>query len=196
MSSDASFDSYASSPSTKSVSQLPTQNYYYDSASPISHLESEAHRQQMVPRMPVQPAYAAPAFGSPYMSSPAMASYYPAMQPTPPPQPQVSGLYYQRPLPQVSNHLEPSSHMSSGVLTPILDIPSDANGCPHAIVWSQPLAAPPLHLAILRGLVPSVTGPLHLPDVQQGLLPPQLAAHPQPLTHGREAFQVSPCRLR
>lgn len=173
MSSDASFDSYASSPSTKSVSQLSTQNYYYDSASPISHLESEAHRQQMVPRIPVQPAYAAPAFGSPYMSSPAMASYYPAMQPTPPPQPQVSGLYYQRPLPQVSSPLgRIVISMPSGVLTPVTDIPSHANGRPHAIVWPQPLAAPPLHLAILSCLVPSVTGSLYLPDMQQGLLPP------------------------
>lgn len=102
MSSDASFDGYAHSPSTKSVSQLSAQNYYYDSAPPMAHLESEAHRQQMVPRIPVQPAYAAPSFASPYMANPAMASYYPAMQPTPPPQPQVSGLYYQRPLPQVS----------------------------------------------------------------------------------------------
>lgn len=102
MSSDASFDGYAHSPSAKSVSHLPAQNYYYDSAPPMSHLESEAHRQQMVPRIPVQPAYAAPAFASPYMANPAMASYYPTMQPTPPPQPQVSGLYYQRPLPQVS----------------------------------------------------------------------------------------------
>lgn len=105
MSSDASFDGYAHSPSTKSVGQLPAQNYYYDSAPHMSHLESEAHRQQMVPRIPVQPAYTAPAFASPYMANPAMASYYPSMQPTPPPQPQVSGLYYQRPLPQVSIHI-------------------------------------------------------------------------------------------
>lgn len=106
MSSDASFDGYAHSPPAKPVSQLPTQNYYYDSAPHMSQLESEAHRQQMVPRIPVQPAYATTAFTSPYMANPAMASYYPAMQPTPPPQPQVSGLYYQRPLPQVSILLE------------------------------------------------------------------------------------------
>lgn len=105
MSSDASFDGYTHAPSAKSspVSQLPPQNYYFDSAPPMGHVDTEAHRQQMVPRMAVQPTYAAHAFASPYMPNPTMASYYPTMQPTPPPQPQVSGLYYQRPLPQVRN---------------------------------------------------------------------------------------------
>lgn len=101
MSSEASFDGYHS-PSAKSVSQLPTQNYYFDSPQSMSPVEQPEPHRQMISRMPVQPAYAAPAFASSYMSSPAMASYYPTMQPTPPPQPQVSGLYYQRPLPQVS----------------------------------------------------------------------------------------------
>lgn len=101
MSSEASFDGYHS-PATKSVSQLPTQNYYFDSPQSMSPVEQPEPHRQMISRMPVQPAYAAPAFASSYMSSPAMASYYPTMQPTPPPQPQVSGLYYQRPLPQVS----------------------------------------------------------------------------------------------
>lgn len=101
MSSDASFDGYSQSPTAKSVHQLPTQNYYFDSAPSMSHVESEAHRQQMIPRIPIQPTYA-PAYAPSYMSNPAMGSYYPTMQPTPPPQPQVSGLYFQRPLPQVS----------------------------------------------------------------------------------------------
>lgn len=69
----------------------------------MGHVESDVQRQQMIPRIPVQPTYA-PAYATSYMS-PAMGSYYPAMQPTPPPQPQVSGLYFQRPLPQVSAHL-------------------------------------------------------------------------------------------
>ncbi|KAJ0123563.1 hypothetical protein J7T55_012028 [Diaporthe amygdali] len=102
MSSDASFEGYHS-PSTKSVSQLSAaSNYFYDAAPAMGHVESEAHRQQqMAPRLPIQaPSYAQSAFAaSSYMGPPAMASYYPAMQPTPPPQPQVSGLYYQRPLP-------------------------------------------------------------------------------------------------
>ncbi|KAH8885702.1 hypothetical protein GQ53DRAFT_352475 [Thozetella sp. PMI_491] len=98
MSSDASFEGY-NSPSTKSVSQLShTSNYYYESTPPLGHMESE-HRPMSVPRVPVQPA-AYQAGYSPYMGQPAMASYYPPMQPTPPPQPQISGLYYQRPLPQ------------------------------------------------------------------------------------------------
>lgn len=101
MSSDASFDGYHS-PSTKSVSHLPAQNYYFDSPPSMSPIEPETHRHQMISRIPVQPTYATPAFASSYISSPAMASYYPTMQPTPPPQPQVSGLFYQRPLPQVS----------------------------------------------------------------------------------------------
>ncbi|KAK7715281.1 hypothetical protein SLS64_003979 [Diaporthe eres] len=84
MSSDASFEGYHS-PSTKSVSQLSAaSNYFYDAAPAMAHAPSYA-----------QSAFAA----SSYMGPPAMASYYPAMQPTPPPQPQVSGLYYQRPLP-------------------------------------------------------------------------------------------------
>lgn len=98
MSSDASFDAY--SPTAKAVHQMPPQNYYFDASPQMSHVESEAHRQQMIPRIPVQPTYA-PAYAPSYMS-PAMGSYYPTMQPTPPPQPQVSGLYFQRPLPQVS----------------------------------------------------------------------------------------------
>ncbi|KAL1856271.1 hypothetical protein Daus18300_010844 [Diaporthe australafricana] len=101
MSSDASFEGYHS-PSTKSVSQLSAaSNYFYDTAPAMAHVESEAQRQQMAPRLAMQaPAYAQSAFAaSSYMGPPAMASYYPAMQPTPPPQAQVSGLYFQRPLP-------------------------------------------------------------------------------------------------
>ncbi|CAN8100216.1 unnamed protein product [Discula destructiva] len=99
MSSDASFDGYSHhSPTAKEVQQMPTHNYYFDSAPSMGHVEPGVHRQHMVPRLPVQSGYA-PAYTHSYMS-PAMGSYYPAMQPTPPPQPQVSGLYFQRPLPQ------------------------------------------------------------------------------------------------
>lgn len=99
MSSDASFDGYSHSPTAKAMHQIPTQNYYFDSAPPMDHVDTDSHREQMVPRIPVQSAYA-PAY-APYMA-PAMGTYYPSMQPTPPPQSQVSGLYFQRPLPQVS----------------------------------------------------------------------------------------------
>jgi uncharacterized Zn-finger protein len=100
MSSDASFEGY-NSPSTKSVSQLSTtSNYYFETTPPLSHMD-ERHI-AAVPRVhQVQTSAYQPQFASPYMSQPAMASYYPPMQPTPPPQPQMQGLYYQRPLPQV-----------------------------------------------------------------------------------------------
>jgi uncharacterized Zn-finger protein len=99
MSSDASFEGY-NSPSTKSVSQLSTtSNYYFETTPPLSHMD-ERHI-AAVPRVhQVQTSAYQPQFASPYMSQPAMASYYPPMQPTPPPQPQMQGLYYQRPLPQ------------------------------------------------------------------------------------------------
>ncbi|OHE99833.1 hypothetical protein CORC01_04969 [Colletotrichum orchidophilum] len=106
MSSDASFDGY-NSPSTRSVSQLsvvsqPQTNYYYESTPP---LESEAHRHMapMISRVPIQGSYAQPQpFPPAYMPAhnPMTASYYPPMQHTPPPQAQMSGIYYQRPLPQ------------------------------------------------------------------------------------------------
>ncbi|GKT42624.1 C2H2 finger domain transcription factor mtfA [Colletotrichum spaethianum] len=105
MSSDASFDGY-NSPSTRSVSHLsvvsqPQSNYYYESTPP---LEADAHRHMapMVSRVPVPASYAQQPFPPAYMPAhnPMAASYYPPMQPTPPPQAQISGIYYQRPLPQ------------------------------------------------------------------------------------------------
>lgn len=102
MSSDASFEGY-NSPSTKSIGQLSTaSNYYFESTPPLSQMEAEARQMvSAVPRVPVQASAYQPHFAATaYMSQPAMASYYPPMQPTPPPQPQMSGLYYQRPLPQ------------------------------------------------------------------------------------------------
>lgn len=107
MSSDASFEGY-NSPSTKSVSQLSTtSNYYFETTPPMSHMD-ERHL-ATVPRMhQVQPSAYQPQFGSPYA---AMASYYPPMQPTPPPQPQMQGMYYQRPLP----HAFPPMPVSVGL---------------------------------------------------------------------------------
>ncbi|KAI0130142.1 hypothetical protein BJ170DRAFT_302783 [Xylariales sp. AK1849] len=117
MSTDASFEGYGS-PSTKSVSQLSVvsaPNYYYESTPP---LESDVHRQHMVaatiPRVPIQaPGYPQQAFAAPsYMSQASLSSYYPSAAPA---QPQISGLYYQRALPQafpplpVSVSLAPAS---------------------------------------------------------------------------------------
>ncbi|KAI1851152.1 hypothetical protein JX265_013270 [Neoarthrinium moseri] len=104
MSTDASFEGHGS-PSTRSVSQVSVvsaPNYYYEATPP---LESEIQRHQMpaaaIPRVPIQaPGYAQQAFAAPpYMSQPALSSYYPSAV-HPPTQPQISGLYYQRPLPQ------------------------------------------------------------------------------------------------
>jgi len=109
MSSDASFEGY-NSPSTKSVSQLPsTSNYYFETTPPLGHIEADARHMAAaaaVPRVPVQASAYQPQFAAAaaYMAQPTMASYYPPMQPTPPPQHQMPGLYYQRPLPQVCCH--------------------------------------------------------------------------------------------
>ncbi|PSR94029.1 hypothetical protein BD289DRAFT_495066 [Coniella lustricola] len=97
MSSAASFDGYHS-PSSKSVGHV--QPAYYDS---IVSVKPEPC-QHIIPRMPLQqePAYPALNYTNSFVASPSMAPYYPAMQSAPPaPQlPQVSALYYQRPLPQ------------------------------------------------------------------------------------------------
>ncbi|KAK4137011.1 hypothetical protein BT67DRAFT_373744 [Trichocladium antarcticum] len=102
MSSDASFEGF-NSPSTRSVSQVPSNSNYYFEATPPLHMEAEARQMTFaaaVPRVPVQasayqPQYAGPA----YISQPAMTTYYPPMQAAAPPQSQLSSIYYQRPLP-------------------------------------------------------------------------------------------------
>jgi uncharacterized Zn-finger protein len=103
MSSDASFEGF-NSPSTRSVSQVPNgSNYYFESTPP---LQMDADARQMaataaVPRVSVQASAYQPQFAGPaYMSQPAMTSYYPPIQAAAPPQTQMSGLYYQRALPQ------------------------------------------------------------------------------------------------
>jgi hypothetical protein len=93
--------------SVQSVASAPT---YYFNPSAINNVEPHSQRQHIpnVQRrvsMPAQSmAYAqSPYSGSAYTVSPqqSMSSYYSSpMQPTPP-QSQISGLYYQRPLPQV-----------------------------------------------------------------------------------------------
>ncbi|OTB04656.1 hypothetical protein M426DRAFT_58153 [Hypoxylon sp. CI-4A] len=100
MSSDASFEGY-NSPSTRSVSVVSAPNYYYETTPPLE----DVHRQQMaaaaVPRMPIQTqAYSQPAFAAPYLGQPAIPPYYAAIPGAQAAQSQISGLYYQRPLPQ------------------------------------------------------------------------------------------------
>ncbi|KAI6373140.1 hypothetical protein MCOR25_003538 [Pyricularia grisea] len=103
MTSETSFDGY-NSPSNKSVSQLPATGYYFEATPPPGHMEMEPRpHMTSVSRVPVQAPFAQSAYSAPYGMAPSnpMAAYYPTMQPTPPPQqPQISSLYYQRPLPQ------------------------------------------------------------------------------------------------
>lgn len=107
MTSETSFDGY-NSPSNKSVSQLPATGYYFEATPPPGHMEMEPRpHMTSVSRVPVQAPFAQSAYSAPYGMAPSnpMAAYYPTMQPTPPPQqPQISSLYYQRPLPQVSTN--------------------------------------------------------------------------------------------
>ena len=115
MHSESGFDGRQSpsnaSNSGYSVASAPAYYFNPSSATAINNLEPHAQRQQSqnVTRRVSMPsttmAYAqSPYNTSQYSTSPmpqTMSSYYPGpMQPTPP-QTQVSGLYYQRPLPQV-----------------------------------------------------------------------------------------------
>lgn len=102
MSTDASFEGY-NSPSTKSLTQVPMMsgpaNYYYETTPPVEDVHRQ-HINPVVSRLPMQPQpYSQQAFASSYLNQPAMSTYY--STPLPAAQPQISGLFYQRPLPQV-----------------------------------------------------------------------------------------------
>ncbi|KFA61617.1 hypothetical protein S40285_08790 [Stachybotrys chlorohalonatus IBT 40285] len=101
MSTDASFES--SSPTSKSVGHFSNASgsggYYYETTPP---LESD-HQRQPAPslglsrppnQLPLPQQHCA---SMPFPIQPPRGTYY---QPAQPPQPQVPGLYYQRPLPQ------------------------------------------------------------------------------------------------
>jgi hypothetical protein len=107
MSSDASFEGY-NSPSTKSISQLSSvsaPNYYYETTPPVEDVHRTNMATAAAPRLPIQASYHQQSFATSYMSQPSMAPYYPSsLSSVPQAQPQISGLYYQRPLPQVSLH--------------------------------------------------------------------------------------------
>lgn len=167
-------------------------NYYYESTPP---LESDIQRQQhmaaaSVPRVPIHPSsYAQQTFAAPqYMAQPTMASYYAGPMPPAAAQSQISGLYYQRPLPQVRR---PLSNSITRITLTRIGFPSAARRCSHGLFLGlQPMATPPLHLPLFCRIFPPITGPIHLPDLQQGFLPTQLSENPQPFAHGREALQV------
>ncbi|KAL2258070.1 hypothetical protein VTK26DRAFT_8756 [Humicola hyalothermophila] len=103
MSSDASFEGF-NSPSTRSVSQVPNGSNYYFETTPPLQLESDARQMTTaaaIPRVPNQTsAYQSQFATQTYINQPAMNYSYPPMQAPTPTQPQVSSLYYQRPLPQ------------------------------------------------------------------------------------------------
>ncbi|RDW92508.1 hypothetical protein BP5796_01902 [Coleophoma crateriformis] len=128
MQSDSGFDGRQQSPGAQSqYSVVSAPGYYFGpgSVSSINNVEPHAQRQH-VPQMPRRvnsmPANAipysqSPFNGSQYTVSPgqqSMSSYYSSpMQPTQPQQ--ISGLYYQRPLPQ---QFAPSMMPVSVTLTP------------------------------------------------------------------------------
>jgi uncharacterized Zn-finger protein len=103
MSTDASFDS--GSPTSKSVSQFSNtsaQSPHWHETTPPLEVEQQRHQLPAGgmprPTYAQQPTYApAPA---PYASQPPMSTYYAPAHAQAQPQPQVSGLHYQRPLPQ------------------------------------------------------------------------------------------------
>ncbi|CAM1506294.1 Fc.00g059350.m01.CDS01 [Cosmosporella sp. VM-42] len=106
MSTDASFDRYTS-PSNRTIGQVSNvshpNGYYYETTPP---LEADMQRHQppvavaRTPQGPVQEPYGQQAYPTSYINQQPMGAYYPPMQPTPSPQPQVTSLYYQRNLPQ------------------------------------------------------------------------------------------------
>lgn len=165
MGTDASFDGYPS-PVAKPIngmSVVPGPNYYYETTPP---LEEPRNMSPALGRMPLQTSYPQQSFGSPYMSQSSLPPYYPPMQPTPPPQPQISGLYYQRPLPQVRLPLLSHERKGKGTNTGTA-IPSYA--ClsrPGPDFGAQPVAASPLHRAVVGHVVPAEPRPVHLPDMQ------------------------------
>lgn len=97
MSTDASFSTH--SPSSKSSVSGPT-GFYYETTPP---LEADQHYRRPPPVEPVRHPSAASSYPNQrlpptsYLDQPPSGTYY---QNVPPPQPQVTSLYYQRPLPQ------------------------------------------------------------------------------------------------
>lgn len=113
MQSESGFDGRQSpsAGSNSGYSVVSAPGYYFTpSVSAINNVEPHAQRQQAptlqrrVSMPATSMAYAQSPFnGSQYTVSPqqSMSSYYPSPMQSTPPQSQISGLYYQRPLPQV-----------------------------------------------------------------------------------------------
>nr|CDP24094.1 Putative protein of unknown function [Podospora anserina S mat+] len=106
MSSGESFEGY-NSPPTRSASQVSNgSNYYYETTPPLGPMESGVPPMAAAaPRMSVQPSAYQPHFAAPsYIAQPTIPAYYPAAAPPP-----MSGLYFQRPLPQTQAFPPPLS---------------------------------------------------------------------------------------
>ncbi len=112
MQSESGFDGRQSpsAGSNSGYSVVSAPGYYFTpaSVSAINNVEPHHQRQPIPQRRVSMPAtsvaYAqSPYNGSQYTVSPqqSMSSYYPSPMQQTPPQSQISGLYYQRPLPQV-----------------------------------------------------------------------------------------------
>jgi hypothetical protein len=183
MQSDSGFDgrqSPAGSTSGYSVASAP--GYYFGPTQvpAINNVEPHTQRQHVpaLQRRVSMPATAmayaqSPYNGSQYAVSPqqSMSSYYSSpMQPTPP-QSQISGLYYQRPLPQVcypalGDISEPKTNKKKA-------IPTTFNaGLSYAdtIIWRKPMATSSLHLTIFCSLFPPISRSVYLPNLQQSIL--------------------------
>ncbi|RDL41057.1 C2H2 and C2HC zinc finger [Venustampulla echinocandica] len=127
MQSESAFDGRqspsAGSTSGYSVASAPSYYFTPSTISAIHNVESHPHRQH-IPTMPQRRvsmpaasiAYTQPTFnGSQYNMSPTQQPYYAGPMQSAPPQSQISGLYYQRPLPQ---QFPPSLMPVSVTLTP------------------------------------------------------------------------------
>lgn len=106
MSAEPRFDA-RHSPSVSSQYSVTSNNFYYPSTSALNNVEPHAQRQSSYPvtrsvsvPYPQQPYHSSQYYPSPQSS---ISSYYsPSSMQVTPPQAQISGLCYQRPLPQVS----------------------------------------------------------------------------------------------
>src|SRR5271166_4065183 len=101
MQADSGFDGRQSPSSSISQFSIVTAPSYYYPSSAINNLEPHTQRQSShsVQRRVTVP-YPTPTYSPTYTPSPQSISlYYPSSVQSPPPQQQISGLYYQRPLP-------------------------------------------------------------------------------------------------
>jgi hypothetical protein len=207
MQADSTFDG-RQSPSVASnsgYSVVSVPSCYFNAAPAINNLEPHAQRQHIptLPRRVSGPATPltynqSPFNGSQYTASPSqhsMSSYYSSPMPTAPPQPQISGLYYQRPLPQVCF---PSSLPAAVEANHEAAIPTyDHARISHAhSIGGEPLATSSLHLPIIRCRLSAIAGSIHMSHVQQGLLASVQFEDSLSQPHGREAIQVPSPRMR